>query len=51
MQDYSYPSVYFSYFILFLFVAIALFFFVRSARHGYWGKNSEEVKLRMMDED
>ena len=51
MNDYSYPSVYFAYFLFFLFAAIALFFFVRSARHGYWGKNSEEAKHRMMDED
>jgi hypothetical protein len=51
VHDYSYPSVYFAYFVFFLFVAVALYFLVRSARHGYWGKNSEEVKFRMLDED
>lgn len=51
MPDYSYPSVYFAYFLFFLFVAGALYFFLRSVRHGYFGKNSEAAKLRMMDED
>ena len=41
MQDYVYPSIFFSYAQFFMFVVGAVFFLVRSIRHGYWGKNSE----------
>jgi len=51
MQDYSYPSVYLAYFLFFILLVLAVFFCVRSARHGYWGKNSEEAKYRMMDDE
>jgi len=51
MQDYSYPSVFFAYFLFFLLMLLALYFLIRSVRHGYWGARSEEAKYRMMDEE
>lgn len=49
--DYVYPSIFFSYFMFFLFVAGGIFFFVRSLRGGYWGKHGEDVKYQMMRDD
>ncbi len=37
MGDYVYPSIFFSYFLFFLFLVGGIFFFVRSFRDGYWG--------------
>lgn len=52
MRDYVYPSVFFAYFYFFLLLAGAIYFCIRSARHGYWGPESEEAKYRMLqDED
>jgi len=51
MKDYVYPSIFFSYSLFFLFVVGAAFFLVRSIRQGYWGKNSEEPKYRMLEDD
>ena len=51
MLDYVYPSIFFSYFLFFLMLAGALFFFVRSIKHGYWGRDSEEIKYRMLKDD
>ena len=51
MSDYSYPSVYFSYFIFVLFAAGAVFFFIRSLKDGYLGPDSEEPKYRMLQDD
>ena len=48
--DYVYPSVYFAYFLFFLLVGGALYFFVRSWRDGYWGRDGEEVKYRLFEE-
>jgi hypothetical protein len=50
-MDYSYPSVFFAYFLFFFFLAGGLFFFVRSFRDGYWGAGSEEVKYRMLRDE
>lgn len=50
-MDYTYPSVYFSYFLFFFFLAGALFFFFRSIRDGYLGKGSEEPKYRMLEDE
>ena len=49
--DYVYPSIFFSYFIFFLFLGGAIFFFVRSMRDGYWGKHGEDVKYIVMKDD
>jgi len=51
MTDYTYPSVYFSYFLFFLLVAGAVFFFIRSIKDGYWGRDSEEPKYRMLEDE
>jgi hypothetical protein len=51
MSDYSYPSVYFSYFLFALFAGGAVFFFIRSLRDGYLGPNSEAPKYRMLEDD
>ena len=49
--DYVYPSIFFSYFLFFLFLVGGIFFFVRSVRDGYWGKHGEDVKYQMMQDD
>lgn len=51
MNDYTYPSVYFAYFFFFLTAVGAVYFFLRSYKHGYFGKDSEEVKYRMLKDD
>ncbi|MGA3090513.1 MAG: hypothetical protein ABSD75_18020 [Terriglobales bacterium] len=51
MHDYVWPSIFLAYFMFFLFMAGAAFFLVRSVRHGYWGKSSEEAKYRMLADD
>ena len=51
MIDYVYPSIFFSYFLFFLFLAGGIFFFVRSFRDGYWGSKGEEPKYRMLEDD
>jgi len=51
MSDYTYPSVYFSYFLFLLLAGGAAFFFLRSLKDGYLGSNSEEPKYRMLRDD
>ncbi len=51
MTDYTYPSIFFSYFLFFLLAAGSLFFFFRSLKDGYMGPNSEEPKYRMLKDD
>jgi hypothetical protein len=51
MKDYVYPIIFFSYSLFFMFVIGAAFFLVRSIRHGYWGKISEEPKYQMLEDD
>jgi hypothetical protein len=51
MQDYVYPSIFFSYFLFFLFLVGGIFFFLRSFRDGYWGQHSEDTKFRMLSDD
>jgi hypothetical protein len=43
--------VYFANFLFFLLVIGAGVFFFRSLKDGYWGKDSEEPKYRMMEDD
>ena len=50
-MDYMYPSVFFAYFLFFLLTALTLFFLIRSRKHGYFGRDSEEAKYRMMQDD
>ena len=50
-MDYMYPSVFFAYFLFALLTALTLYFCVRCARQGYWGRESEEPVRRMMRDD
>jgi len=50
MTDYTYPSVFFSYFLFLLLAGGALFFFIRSLKDGYLGRDSEEPKYRMLND-
>ncbi len=49
-MDYTYPSVFLSYFLFFLFLFGAIYFCIRSFRRGYWGGESEDVKFHVFDE-
>jgi hypothetical protein len=49
MRDYTWPSVYFAYLFFTLSLALALFFFVRSWKDGYWSKESEDIKFQVFD--
>ena len=51
MNDYTYPTIYFSYFLFALLAGGAVYFFVRSVKAGYLGPNSEEPKYRMLEDD
>lgn len=51
MNDYTYPSIYFSYFLFFLLAGGAAYFFFRSLKDGYMGHDSEEPKYRMLHDD
>lgn len=51
MQDYTYPSIFLSYLLFFLFAGGSVFFFIRSVKDGYWGPRSEEVKYRMLADE
>ncbi len=50
-MDYMYPSVFFSYFLFLILTLLTLFMLVRSRKDGYWGKESEDPKYRMMRDD
>ena len=49
MRDYTWPSVYFAYLFFALSLALALFFFVRSWKDGYWSKESEDIKFQVFE--
>ena len=51
MTDYTYPSIFFSYFLFFLLAVGAAYFFFRSLKDGYMGPNSEEPKYRMLEDE
>jgi hypothetical protein len=51
MRDYVYPSVFFAYFYFFILLAGAIFFFARSFKDGYWGRDAEEAKYRMLEDE
>ncbi len=46
-MDYTYPSIFFSYFLFFLYLFGGIYFCIRSARRGYWG---EEAKYHVFDD-
>jgi len=51
MNDYTWPSVYFAYFFFAICFFVAVFFFVRSWKDGYWGKAGEDVKYHVFEEE
>ena len=51
MADYTYPSIFFAYLLFFLFLIGALYFFFKTWKDGYWGKESEEAKYRMLEDE
>ncbi|MGO9261538.1 MAG: hypothetical protein ACLQU1_35330 [Bryobacteraceae bacterium] len=51
MNDYTWPSVYFAYFFFTICLALAVFFFARSWKSGYWQKSGENVKYQVFDEE
>lgn len=51
MADYVYPSIYFAYFVFALLAGGALYFFARSFKDGYWGRDGERVKYIVLEEE
>jgi hypothetical protein len=51
MNDYTWPSVYFSYLFFTICLLLAIYFFLRSRKDGYWSKESEEIKYRVFEEN
>ena len=49
MTDLTDPCMYFAYFLFVLVAGGAVFFFIRSLKDGYMGRNSEEPKYRMLE--
>jgi hypothetical protein len=50
MPDYTYPSVYFCYAFFLLMMLLAVYFFLRSWKDGYWGDKGEEIKYQIFDD-
>jgi hypothetical protein len=51
MNDYVYPSIYFAYFFFLILMLLAVYFFVRSWRDGYWGERGEEIKYHVFEDE
>ena len=51
MSDYTWPSVYFAYLFFAICFAVAVFFFIRSWKDGYWNKQAEEIKYHVFDQE
>jgi hypothetical protein len=51
MTDYTWPSVYFAYLFFTLCALLALFFFARSWKDGYWGKGAENIKYQVFQDE
>ena len=50
-MDYTYPSIFLSYLMFFLLFGGSAYFMFRSRKDGYWGKDGEDVKFRMLEDD
>ncbi len=50
-HDHTYPSVYFAYLFFALMFGLAVYFFLRSRKDGYWGAQSEDAKFQMFEDD
>ena len=51
MTDYTYPSVFFAYLFFALMFLLAVYFFIKTLRDGYWGEHSEDAKYRIFEPD
>ena len=51
MRDYTWPSIYFAYLFFALSALLALYFFVRSWKDGYWNKESEAIKYSVFEDN
>ena len=51
MTDYTWPSVYFAYLFFALSAGLTIYFFVRSRKDGYWGKEGEKIKYQVFEKD
>jgi hypothetical protein len=51
MTDYTWPSVYFAYLFFAICLFLAIFFFIRSLKDGYWSKEGEAVKYRVFEDE
>jgi len=49
-MDYTYPSVFFAYIFFALMFLLAVYFFVKSWKDGYWGEEAEEIKKQVFFE-
>ena len=47
MSDYTWPSVYFAYLFFAICLFVAVFFFIRSLKHGYFKKEGEDIKYHV----
>jgi len=50
MTDYTWPSVYFAYLFFAISLGVGVYFFVRSWKDGYWGKDGEDIKYSVFDD-
>jgi hypothetical protein len=51
MPDYTYPSIFLAYLFFALMLFLAVFFCIKSAKDGYWGKHGEDLKYGALDEE
>ena len=49
MNDYTWPSVYFAYFFFAICLVLAVFFFIRSLKDGYWSKEGEAIRYHVFE--
>jgi hypothetical protein len=50
MNDYTWPSVYFAYFFFTICLVLAVFFFIRSLKDGYWSKDGEAIRYQVFED-
>jgi hypothetical protein len=50
MNDYTWPSVYFAYLFFTICLGLAIYFFIRSRKDGYWSKESESIKYQVFED-
>ena len=50
-MDYTYPSIFMANLLFAIIFLGSVYFMWRSRKDGYWGKDSEEPKYRMLQDD